>query len=519
MFRHDPQHTGYTECKISDEVEVLWKYETGAIVSSSPSVANNRVYVGSWDDYLHCFGPKKETSVPTITPKSTSISKIPPQTIFIGCSFDEEWPSPPYKCLKDLWWEDSNKNDVLDPSESREEVYIDIDSGKFEYRTIIEKEPKGITWYGGENNEKSYFLITNPATVKFLGEFYNIIYYNEEGGYFVCGTPHYSETECKGEDMLYFHVGETKELYGWEITLKDTNIYKNEVICLIKNPEDKEPAEYIVKLSQCSTECHNAIGIKERIGDQKFTVFALNTIKMYVGAGGENAAVAIIYVLTDIKLINSNISLSEKNLEVLSNLTDKIRNYNEETPFNLSSKYPMTINIEKKDIEFNPDGKEEYVISLGSELINEKIKTVVSTSPPTTPPPTTTPKLIATTPPPTTTPAPTTSPLTTTSKPTTSAPITTSPPTTTAPSQYSSSLLYLGAFVSVIVCILAVYQITKKKHREIPLEIKSQIEQKKKYIENYKKIIEQDPTKKEMAEKLIRQYEEEIKELERQVEK
>lgn len=41
--------------------------------------------------------------------------------------------------------------------------------------------------------------------------------------------------------------------------------------------------------------------------------------------------------------------------------------------------------------------------------------------------------------------------------------------------------------------------------------------EKKKYIENYKKIMEQDPTKKEMVEKLIRQYEEEIRELERQV--
>jgi len=501
----------YIYCFDANKKKTVWKYKTGAQVDSSPAVTDRKVYVGSCDGYLYCFGSKKETPSPTTTPAPTQSSS---KTIFIGCPFSEEWPTPPYKCLKDLWWEDSNKNGVLDLSESREEVYLNMDAEKVEYRSVIEKEPEEEIWYGGEDNETPYFLITNPATVKFLGNFYNIIYCNEGEGYFVCATPHWSWGESTSEDILYFEVGKTISFYGWEITLKDINIYEKKVKWLIKSPKDEEPTEYPVVLSQPCAKEHNVIGIEERIRDQKFTVFALDTVKMYIGAGGENAVGAIVYVLTDIELIDSNITLSEKDLEILANIAEKIENYNVEIPISLGSEYTIRTKIEKKDIEFNPDGEEEYVISLASE----KLKTVVPT-----PPPTTTPAS------PTTVPA-TSSPMTT-PKSTTPTPTTPPPSTTTTSPQKSSSPLYIGLFIAVIVLTLAVYQTTKKKPEKIKEksvekeklsperieEIKTQIEEKKKYIENYKKIIEQDPSKKEMAKKLIQQYEGEIKELERQV--
>jgi len=106
-------------------------------------------------------------------------------------------------------------------------------------------------------------------------------------------------------------------------------------------------------------------------------------------------------------------------------------------------------------------------------------------------------------------------------------------PTTTTPLQQSNLFFYIGIFVGVLALIFMIYKIIIKKPKEIKEkiakevpekeklsqekieEIKTQIEEKKKYIENYRKIIEQDPTKKEMAEKLIKRYEEEIRELER----
>ena len=74
----------------------------------------------------------------------------------------------------------------------------------------------------------------------------------------------------------------------------------------------------------------------------------------------------------------------------------------------------------------------------------------------------------------------------------------------------------LAIGIVIVVCIVLVLKFRKPSLSE---ETKIQIEEKKKYIENYRKIMEQDPTKKELAERLIKQYEEEIRELERQVRK
>jgi len=85
-----------------------------------------------------------------------------------------------------------------------------------------------------------------------------------------------------------------------------------------------------------------------------------------------------------------------------------------------------------------------------------------------------------------------------------------------------------GAIVVFIFLLVILIYITRRKPKKIPKkeklssekeQIKKQIEEKKKYIANYRKIMKQDPTKKEMAERLIRKYEEEIKELEIEVSK
>lgn len=54
MFQHDPQHVGFTvsEAPIKN---VLWTYETGEPVLSSPAVAYNTVYVGSNDHNVYAL--------------------------------------------------------------------------------------------------------------------------------------------------------------------------------------------------------------------------------------------------------------------------------------------------------------------------------------------------------------------------------------------------------------------------------------------------------------------------------
>ena len=83
-----------------------------------------------------------------------------------------------------------------------------------------------------------------------------------------------------------------------------------------------------------------------------------------------------------------------------------------------------------------------------------------------------------------------------------------------------------GAIVVFIFLFVILIYITRRKPKKSPKkqklslekeQIKKQIKEKKKYIENYRKIMEQDPSKKTMAEKLIKRYEEEIRELKRKL--
>ncbi len=55
-FRHDPEHSGYTgNDNPTNSAKLLWSYQTGRMVQSSPAVANGFVFVGSRDSQLFCL--------------------------------------------------------------------------------------------------------------------------------------------------------------------------------------------------------------------------------------------------------------------------------------------------------------------------------------------------------------------------------------------------------------------------------------------------------------------------------
>jgi hypothetical protein len=56
MFRHDLNHTGYSTSTAPNTNHTIWTYTTGGFVSSSPAVADDRVYVGSDDGKVYAFG-------------------------------------------------------------------------------------------------------------------------------------------------------------------------------------------------------------------------------------------------------------------------------------------------------------------------------------------------------------------------------------------------------------------------------------------------------------------------------
>ncbi len=56
MFRHDPNHSGYTTSNgTANSAKLLWAYETSAAIWSSPAVVDGRVFVGSKDCNIYCL--------------------------------------------------------------------------------------------------------------------------------------------------------------------------------------------------------------------------------------------------------------------------------------------------------------------------------------------------------------------------------------------------------------------------------------------------------------------------------
>jgi outer membrane protein assembly factor BamB len=55
MFRGDPQHSGIYESGVSENSSLIWSFDTGDIIESSPVVYDGKVYVGSENDRLYCL--------------------------------------------------------------------------------------------------------------------------------------------------------------------------------------------------------------------------------------------------------------------------------------------------------------------------------------------------------------------------------------------------------------------------------------------------------------------------------
>jgi outer membrane protein assembly factor BamB len=63
MFHHDPSHTGYSSSVAPNTNTVLWSFSTGAEISGSPILVNDKVYVGSWDQKLYCLNATTGTKL------------------------------------------------------------------------------------------------------------------------------------------------------------------------------------------------------------------------------------------------------------------------------------------------------------------------------------------------------------------------------------------------------------------------------------------------------------------------
>ena len=55
VYRGDSALSGIAACELPERLELLWTYDTGKAVVSSPVVVDGRVYVGSDDKHLHAI--------------------------------------------------------------------------------------------------------------------------------------------------------------------------------------------------------------------------------------------------------------------------------------------------------------------------------------------------------------------------------------------------------------------------------------------------------------------------------
>lgn len=62
MFQHDPQQTGNsTDTSISVPLTQRWSYAAGSIITSSPTIANGTVYIGTSDGKVHAIDSSDRT--------------------------------------------------------------------------------------------------------------------------------------------------------------------------------------------------------------------------------------------------------------------------------------------------------------------------------------------------------------------------------------------------------------------------------------------------------------------------
>ena len=140
-----------------------------------------------------------------------------PDVILVG-NAEGDFKHEPYGLLESLWYDDKNKNGLLDSDESREEVFVDfttydvyptIDLYNFQYRTVIKGKPETETWHG-ENED--YVICTKSAPFKFLGELYELVTYGHDDDYgIISSMERLTSTTIKLEEMTVFYSKSEKE--------------------------------------------------------------------------------------------------------------------------------------------------------------------------------------------------------------------------------------------------------------------------------------------------------------------
>lgn len=55
MLNHDPEHTSFSRSTAPDTMRVMWTFDTGSFIASSPAVVGDRLYIGADNHQVYCL--------------------------------------------------------------------------------------------------------------------------------------------------------------------------------------------------------------------------------------------------------------------------------------------------------------------------------------------------------------------------------------------------------------------------------------------------------------------------------
>ncbi len=125
MFRCNPSRTGVTSGEAPDTNILRWKFHTGNIIHSSPSIVDGRLYIGSYDFHLYCIDSKNGTEIWKFKTNSNidSSPAVYENKVFIGSNDGK------FYCLNIdngllLWKKDTTGQIRSSPLVSNGNVYV-----------------------------------------------------------------------------------------------------------------------------------------------------------------------------------------------------------------------------------------------------------------------------------------------------------------------------------------------------------------------------------------------------------
>jgi outer membrane protein assembly factor BamB len=131
MFRHDPQHSGYSTSTAQNTNQTPWSYTTGGAVDSSPAFVDGKVYVGSSDKNIYCLNAATGAYIWNYTTGDgvPSSPAVVDGKVYIGSDDDKVY------CLNAVSgafvWSYTTGGDVFSsPAVVDGKVYIGSDDGK-----------------------------------------------------------------------------------------------------------------------------------------------------------------------------------------------------------------------------------------------------------------------------------------------------------------------------------------------------------------------------------------------------